>query len=236
MRSLVLISLLAMTTSMSAQRMFSSSTHFTAPSAASHSSGFARPNAFRGGRAHPGSFLYPYGLFSDSFYSDYSDDSYATGYQVATEPPVILVRNSVAAAVPEHVPAPAEPLMIEWRGNHYVRISGDENSNAEMIDQDNGQSALSRAEGQSGPATSQAPAHDLAPVDLVFRDGHREQISAYTIADGILYTAGDYYTNGSWSRKIELTSLNLPETISSNRSRGTPFRLPAAPNEVIVRP
>ena len=79
-------------------------------------------------------------------------------------------------------------------------------------------------------------AHDLDPVVLVFRDGHREQVSTYTIADGILYTSGDYYTNGSWNKKIELSSLNIPETVSSNRSQGVNFQLPSAPNEVMVRP
>jgi hypothetical protein len=247
MRTLALISLLSLTTSMSAQRMFSSGPHFAAPHAAAHSSGFARPAGIHGRGGYSSNSLYPFGLFSDSFYSDYSDDAYATGYPVAAEPPVILLQNApAAAATPERAAAPTEPLMIELRGNRYVRISGEDNSNAQMIDREmiaeetivgkNDQSTRSRPEGQSALATSQTPARDQAPVDLVFRDGHREQISTYTIADGILYTAGDYYANGSWNRKIELKSLNLPETINSNRSHGMTFRLPAAPNEVIVRP
>lgn len=234
MRSLALISLLALTTSMSAQRAFSSSPHFAAPHAAAHSSRFAGPAAFHGRGGYSRNSQYPFGLFSDSFDSDYLDDVDATGYPVAAGPPVILLQRPAPS---ERAPAPAEPLMIEWRGNHYVRISGEDNSNAEMIDKENDPSRLShRPEGQSPQATAQPPARDLAPVDLVFRDGHREQISAYTIADGILYTAGDYYASGSWNRKIELKSLNLPETINSNRSHGMTFRLPAAPNEVIVRP
>jgi len=76
---------------------------------------------------------------------------------------------------------------------------------------------------------------DLPPVVLVFRDGHREEASDYTIADGVLYTRGDYST-GSWNRKIELSSLSLPETLKSNQSRGVRFQLPSSPNEVIVRP
>ena len=70
----------------------------------------------------------------------------------------------------------------------------------------------------------------------MFRDGHREEVSDYTIADGNLYTHDDYYTNGSWNRKIELSSLNLLETVRSNQSRNVRFRLPSSPNEVIVRP
>ena len=71
---------------------------------------------------------------------------------------------------------------------------------------------------------------------LVFRDGHREQVFDYTIADGVLYAHADYFTTGSWNRKIELSSLNLSETVKSNQSQGVRFQLPSAPNEVIVGP
>ena len=76
----------------------------------------------------------------------------------------------------------------------------------------------------------------IASALLVFRDGHREEVSDYTIAQGILHASSDYYTNGSWNKKIELSSLNLPETIKSNQSRGLRFQLPSAPNEVVVGP
>ena len=71
---------------------------------------------------------------------------------------------------------------------------------------------------------------------LVFRDGHREEVSAYTIVDSILYAQGNYYTDGSWSRRIDVSSLNLPETIEASRSRGVHFRVPTAANEVVTRP
>jgi len=80
------------------------------------------------------------------------------------------------------------------------------------------------------------PIQDRALAVLVFHDGHREEVAAYTIADGILYTEGNYYTDGSWNRKIKLSSLNLSETIEASRSRGVHFRLPAASNEVVTRP
>ncbi len=80
------------------------------------------------------------------------------------------------------------------------------------------------------------PSQDLVPAVVVFRDGHREEVAAYTITDGVLYAQGNYYTDGSWNRKIDLSSLNLPETIEASRSRGVHFRLPAAPNEVVTRP
>jgi hypothetical protein len=93
----------------------------------------------------------------------------------------------------------------------------------------------------SAPHEERATIHPVSATELpsavlVFRDGHREELSDYTIADGVLYTRSDYYSNGDWNRKIELGSLNLPETIKSNQSRGVRFQLPSAPNEVIVGP
>jgi len=77
---------------------------------------------------------------------------------------------------------------------------------------------------------------ESATAILVFRDGHREEVSEYAITNGILYTSDDPFAVGYWNRKVELSSLNLPETVSSNQTRGVKFRLPSAPNEVVVRP
>jgi len=38
--------------------------------------------------------------------------------------------------------------------------------------------------------------HELAPTVLVYRDGRREQIREYSIADGVLYARSDYYAVG----------------------------------------
>ena len=54
----------------------------------------------------------------------------------------------------------------------------------------------------SAPAIAATPpAHDLPPALLVFRDGHTEEVRDYTIADGILYARGDFYTDGYWAGK-----------------------------------
>jgi hypothetical protein len=223
MRPLLLIALLALLTPCaSAQRMVSAAPHFA--------SGF-----HRGG--HPRAFFYPLG-FSDPFFSDYLS---STGYPVPSQPPVVIMQSAPAPAPePDHFPSPAQPLMIELQGDRYVRVSDPETSGAEMIEPAQiGQRQEDAASQRrpSGSAVAAMDAKELAPVVLVFRDGHREAASDYTIADGILYTSGDpYSTGGSWNRKIELSSLNLPETIASNKSSGVPFQLPTAPNEVIVRP
>jgi hypothetical protein len=93
-----------------------------------------------------------------------------------------------------------------------------------------------RNEERGSASTHAATTPEPPPAILIFRDGHREETSDYTIANGILYTRSDFYANGSWTRKIELSSLNLPETLSSNQSRGVRFQLPSFPNEIIVRP
>ena len=69
---------------------------------------------------------------------------------------------------------------------------------------------------------------------LVFRDGHSEEVHDYTIADGILYTRGDFYTDGYWNKKIELSALDIPQTLAANAARDVKFVLPSSPNEVIA--
>jgi hypothetical protein len=122
--------------------------------------------------------------------------------------------------------------MIVLQGDHYIRVGETETSRAQMLEPE----AFQPSTMPSHPAPQAAPPPAVDPVILIFRDGHREQITDYTIADGILYSRADYYTDGSWNKKIALASLNLPDTVDTNRARGIPFRLPTAPNEVIVRP
>jgi len=76
----------------------------------------------------------------------------------------------------------------------------------------------------------------LPPAVLIFRDGHREEVGDYTIADGFLYARGDYYTDGYWNRKIDLSTLNLNQTLQANADRSVKFVLPSSSNEVITRP
>jgi hypothetical protein len=121
--------------------------------------------------------------------------------------------------------------MIELQGDRYIRVSGLGTSGAEMIDPI--PASPPHAERRAAAAVA---VPELVPAILIFRDGHREEVSEYTIADSALYTKADYYTSGSWNRKIELSSLNLSETVKSNQSRGVRFQLPSFPNEVIVRP
>jgi hypothetical protein len=173
---------------------------------------------------HARPFPYPIVFFADSF--DYEAQSRSL---VASQPAVVVMQ--APQEKPEPLAPPAQPLLIELQGGQYIRLNGEEPAAAETIDQNPG---LALKPG--GSPTTVIPSQDLVPAVVVFRDGHREEVAAYTITDGVLYAQGNYYTDGSWNRKIDLSSLNLPETIEASRSRGVHFRLPAAPNEVVTRP
>ena len=54
---------------------------------------------------------------------------------------------------------------------------------------------------------------------LVFRDGHQEEISRYTIVGGNIYTSADYWNSGSWTKKVPLAELDVPSTLQLNRER-----------------
>ena len=215
MRRLLLIPLLiAMPISLAAQRM--GSAHFSGHSSGPRE-GFNRRGNGRAAYAIP---------FFDPFYADYVSSA---GYPVPSQPPVILLQAPPAAAAPEP-PTPTQPLMIELQGDRYVRISGDEVSQSQMMDR------MPAAQPAMRSIATTSPKLARASTLLVFRDGRHEEISDYTIADGVLYAAADYYTSGAWNRKIPLTSLNLPDTIASNQGRGVQFHVPSSPNEVIVGP
>lgn len=71
-------------------------------------------------------------------------------------------------------------------------------------------------------ATPQS-ANDETPIDatvLVFRDGHRQEISSYAIMGETLYVLD------ARKQKIGLSDLDLPSTIEVNDERGVDFQLP----------
>jgi len=169
------------------------------------------------------------GRFGGAYYPAFfdpldSDDAPASEYA-----PVVVVQPPAREAATEPPLPPAEPLLIELQGDNYVQLSGNTGSREQVVD----------ARSPSAPLHNEPIPRDAAPRQaafLVFRDGHREEVSSYTISAGALYASADYYSSGTWNRKIELSSLNLPETIRANQQRGIQFQLPLAPNEVIVGP
>jgi hypothetical protein len=173
-------------------------------------------------------FLYPIPFFYDPLFSD---ATFRPEYSAPAPTVIVMQAPSPSESAPVRVPPPAaQPLLIELRGKRYVRLSGGATSGAEMIDQEPASAKPQQA------SRNPAMARDLAPAILVFRDGHREDVSEYFITDGVLFARANYYTDGTWNRKIELARLNLSETVDANRSRGVRFQLPASPNEVMVGP
>jgi len=185
-----------------------SPSHFP-PGSSSHS-GFPRWSA------------YPVPFFSGASY-----DSADFGLP-NVPPPAVVVFQAPVSPEPVPPPAPVQPLLIELRGGRYVRLSDEQNADTSASE------TAAALEPDRAPGVSSPPEQRLAL--LVFRDGHREEVSAYTISGGVLYIPGNFYVDGSWNRKVELASLNLTETVEGNRTRRIHFLLPTAPNEVIVGP
>jgi hypothetical protein len=214
MRKLALIALLAaLAQNMSAQRM-GGGPHFAAHFG-SQGAAFGRH-----------SFAYPLPFFTDGLYSD---AVYAPGYAYGYAPPAVVIMQAPQAAPPDPVQPPAQPLLIELQGDRYVRISGEGESGAQMIDQGS-------VSANSLEVSRPTPIREATPAVLVFRDGHSEEVYDYTITNGTLYARANYYSDGSSNQKIGLSSLNLPETVAANRTRGVKFQLPTTANEVIVGP
>lgn len=131
------------------------------------------------------------------------------------------------------------PLLIEWRGDRYVRFGGAQNETGNGTSPD-----------YAEPKTTGAPLLDQKKIDqkkiiaqqgpelpsavLVYRDGHREEISGYAIADGMIYSQTANWQNGHPIKPIPVAALNPAATITENNQRGITFLLPSASNEVIA--
>jgi hypothetical protein len=77
---------------------------------------------------------------------------------------------------------------------------------------------------------------EMPPTVLVYRDGHSEEVTSYSIIGASIYTKSDYWSNGAWTRTIQIADLDIPATLKQNQQRGVKFDLPSGPNEVMIRP
>jgi hypothetical protein len=175
----------------------------------------------------------PY-LYPPYYYSDY----YSEPAPSETEPSrvVVVERTEPRTEAPPPSPPP-ESLMLELRGNHWVRVT---DSGQTMAESQPGKQKSAKA-GNLRTLTPQEraavePPRELPPAVLVFRDGHREEITRYTIVGGAIYTSADYWNSGSWTKKVPIAELNVPATLELNRERGANFSLPSSPHVVVIRP
>jgi hypothetical protein len=170
--------------------------------------GFNRPY-----RRYGYPYGYGYGLYGTPYY--YSDDYGPSEADYRPEPapqPAPVVQEK-----PEPLP---DPVLLELHGNQWVKVG-------------NFSEASQQALSSSSQTTS---AKEIPPAVLIYRDGHSEEVSSYSIIGGVMYTKSDYYSSGNWTRTIQLADLDLPATLKQNQQRGVKFDLPAGPNEVVIRP
>lgn len=159
----------------------------------------------------------------------YSDYDASEPYAVENAPPQVVVVQRDAGDDSSRRARP-QPLLIEWQGDRYVRFGGAEASEKQGISArpDYAQPAIAKA-----PISSPQKG-DLPPAVLVYRDGHREEIPDYAIADGVIYVRGDFWHDGYWTKRIPLSALDPTATVQANQQRGVRFLLPSAVNVVVA--
>ena len=205
---------------------------FVSPAQAQRHGGFASAPAGRGGmalsrgggmRTGVGRLRRGHRFSGNSGFGSYFDSDYDDGYDYGSEPgtagappPQVIVGQAAQPSSPG--PAPEEPgsLVLELHGDHYVRVTnyGESQSQPETERASNPASAVPSA----NPRRTQAaePPSELPPAALVFRDGHKEEIGKYVIVGATICASANYWSNGSWTRKIQIGELDLPATLKLN--------------------
>jgi hypothetical protein len=153
-------------------------------------------------------------FYGAPFYSDY--ESYEPEYQA---PPPTPQPAPVAQVKSEPLP---DPVLLELRGSRWVRVTNFGESSEQAL--------------VPGSAAQTPLPKELPPAVLVYRDGHSEEVSSYSIIGRVIYTKSDYWTSGAWTRTIQIADLDVPATLKQNQQRGVKFDLPSGPDEVILRP
>jgi len=176
-------------------------------------------------RASSGSALLPFPYL----YPDYDYEP------AAPEAPPVEVVVAPPAPPPVPAPAPADSLLLENHAGQWVRVptGGQLAALSPSVQPDAAQATAPRPE-IATPKVA-APPLALPHAVLVFRDGHREEIEKYIIQGDLVYASGDYWSTGSWDRKIPIAALDIPATLKLNEERGGKFNLPSGPNQIVVR-
>jgi hypothetical protein len=149
------------------------------------------------------------------FYSDYYEPS-EFEYQ-PPEPSPLPIQVQVKTE-----PLP-DPVLLELHGSRWVKVAnfGESSDRALTVEM---------------PADSHAKAKPLPPAIIVYRDGHTEELSSYSIIGGSIHAKSNYWTTGAWTRTIPVADLDIPATLRQNEQRGVNFELPSGPDEIMLRP
>jgi hypothetical protein len=203
------------------------------------------PVAARLVRVHRGQRAFAGSAYGPNYYP-YYDSAFGESYADAAPTQIILEASAPAAAsAPQTYPArPPEALVMELRGDHWVRLTsyGAQEPPASAANMQPAPLNNTAATAQAPPAAyvvdaaRTSPPVELPPAILVFRDGHTEQAANYTIVGKTLTIKTDYWTTGAWTRIILLAEMDLAATLKLNRDRGTKFTLPSRSGEVMMRP
>lgn len=176
--------------------------------------------------------------FFPYFYPDYYDyfDYDSEPARPEAPPQIIIGQTAQPAAVP--APPPAEPLVLELRGDQWVRLTNNGQSRIAGQPSEPGLKGASNlsAKPTATPRRSEEAGStaELPPVVLVFRNGHKEEIGKYMIERATIYVSANHWSSGSWTREIPIVELDVPATLKLNQERGTKFSLPSGPSEVII--
>jgi hypothetical protein len=171
--------------------------------------------------------------FGSYFYSDYDSEP---GLTQEAPPQSFLLQAAPLPPSSASSSSPHESLVLELEGNRWVRIRTFGES------QTSGTSSQAQSERESDLSTAAPRPVDVEPprevpaAVLVFRDGRQEEIGKYMVMGATIYTSADYWSTGSWTRKIAIAELDVPATLKINQQRGARFSLPSGPNEVMIRP
>jgi len=186
--------------------------------------GFDRPNQRR--FLNDSAFLFPY---------FYADDEFDYG-PVPTEALPVQVVLPQPPQPPAPAPSPVEPLILENQNGQWVRVrTGSEMPTVPQSTKPDSATASAPNPGFVELPVAAPPLPALPPAVIVFRDGHTEEFAKYMIQGDVLFTNADYWSSGSWTRKIPLAEVDIPASLKLNKDRGTKFNLASGPNEVVIR-
>ncbi|MGA7793146.1 MAG: hypothetical protein WCA19_08910 [Candidatus Acidiferrales bacterium] len=186
--------------------------------------GFDRPNQRR--LLNDSAFLFPYLYADDEF--DYAP--------IAPEAPPVQIVVPQPLQPPAPAASPVEPLVLENHNGQWVRVpTGSEMPAMPQSTKPDSAKAPAPNPGFVELPVAAPPLPALPPAVIVFRDGHTEEVAKYMIQGETLFTNADYWSTGSWTRKIPLSDVDIPASLKLNKERGTKFNLPSGPNEVMIR-
>ena len=226
-----------------AQKIAAAPAHFSTPPRLSNP-GFTTFNSFFGTGGsipnprsfhhfhHRGSF--PFFLDSLGLFPDYADNSAPVPGTSAGNAELLLQALSALNSRQEPPKADSQSILIELQGDRYVSLtSAAQPVNVQESIVPQARAGLTK---RSEHQFQKQHVAELAPVTLLFRDGHSESVHDYTIANGVIYVRGDLNRDGYMSKRIDLSSLDLRETLITNEDRGVHFIVPNSTNEVVTRP